>query len=285
MSRIIIDADTKERWTGPLLEYYAANKNMDPEEAMSKIAEVFQQVEKGWNHAPSDIDTRIQMKTGLAWKSHGNLVPIRGKGKEGKIEIDEKNEVASYVYQYLSTKEKEWWAKRIIEYSKDFEFNDSSDKPLLTQLLVEEILQRRLFIKQLKEKDLNLSKEIESSLKRVTDIQVKLGITREQRSGALDNIDGNVADLSLSLNKKLKNMPIEMKAQYDDELRYETLKRQNPPVNQLPPKETMLAIVKKDSRKEGVEVTNKAASAITELVANTAKERSAKKELPIGKVL
>lgn len=283
-NKLNMDADTRERWIGPLLEYYS-NKGLEPEEAMDKVEEVFMQVQDGWNRAPLDIDTRIKMKTGLAWKSHGNLIPIRSKTEKIDIKKEEKEESISYIYQYLSTKEKNWWHRRLQDYSKDFEFNESSDKPLLTQLLVEEILQRRLFIKQLKEKDHNFGKEIESSLKRVTDIQVKLGITREQRSGALDNVDGNVADLSMSLDKKLKNMPIEMKVFYEDEMRYETLKRQNPPVNQLPPKETMLAIVKKDSTKEGVEVTNKAASAITELVANQSKKQSEKKELPMGEVL
>ena len=172
-------------------------------------------------------------------------------------------------------------------YSRDFDFNDSSDKPLLDQLLVEELMQRRLFRKSLKYPDQNYDKKLNDSVKRVTDIQTKLGITREQRAGILNKIDGNVAQLAISLDEKLEKMPAEMKRQYEEEVKYQAMRDQRPPVNILPPRDKLEALLNVGGTMTGnltgekiSEVTEEVTKEVGEILEEEAETK--KQELPGG---
>lgn len=280
-----ITQEDRNRWRPPLLEYYKKNRGMDDFEAKEKIKAVFVKAEKGWQKAPKDLDTRIKVLTGFQWDNQTNLNPIKPnipKAPVGKEEKEGSKSSEHSIYDYLDSEEKKWWDIRFDEYKRDFEFNESSDKPLIVQLLFEELCQRRLFIYQIQNPNKDYSKRLNDSLKRVTELQTKLGITREQRSGALDNIDGNVAEISMHLDKKLELMPKEMKQQYDEELRFLSMKNQKPPINTLPSYDTMKAIISKgaDGAKSS-EISNKAAQEIHEAVYKE-KQEEAKKELPDG---
>jgi len=244
---IIMTDNDRERWHDVLMEYYR-KKGTDEEDAQKEINKVFAQSQAGWNRAPNDIDTRIKMKSGFQWKSHNNLKPRQKQIEESATSQSVDDDDNIDLISSLSASEKEWWISRKDIYTRDFEFNDSSDSPLLDQLLLEELMQKRLFKMQVRYKDRNFSKQLTESLKRVTELQTKLGITREQRAGIMNKIDGNVAHLALSLQEKLLAMPETMKAQYDEELKYQTLKDQRPPINILPPLEKVEALLNVDGK-------------------------------------
>lgn len=283
---IHISQEDRERWTPPLLEFYTINKGMEEEEALEAIDKLFKEVAYGWNRAPHKLETRIQQKTGFQWQNHENLNPNKPKIEDIELEFKKDKTIyveKSFLYEHLTEEEKKWWDYRIDEYYKEFSFNESSDRPLLTQLMFEELLQRRLFLKRLKSNAASLNKEMTDSLKRISELQVKLGITREQRAGILDNIDGNVADIAVHLDKKLEVMPQQLKQMYDEEVRYQKLKNQRPPVNTLPPRETMKAILNKESTGGKIEVTGNAIQEISELVSNQSKDKKAEyRDLPDG---
>lgn len=283
--RIQITDDDLDRWTGPLNSFFREVRNMDDHEAEEAIKQLWDSVSEGWKRAPKNLDTRIKMKVGMKWKGFENLVPAQIQVPEVPVgkEKESSSVGSNFIYQHLNPSEKEWWDSRYRDYTMDFDFNDSADKPLITQLLFEELMQRRLFLKQLKGSG-DYGKELTESLKRVTELQLKLGITREQRLGILDNIDGNLAEISMYLDKKLDSMPKQMKKNYEEEARYQNLKNQKPPVNILPARETMKAIVDKGS--DGMQkISNTAAQEISELAANKSKEEKESIELPGGERL
>ena len=196
------DAD-RERWEPVLIKYYKSQEKSDVE--IDEILQrVFAEVQVGWNRCPRDLDTRIKVKTGFQSKSHANLKPrkkVQSENEEVNLEEDEYGD--DYLFSTMSNSEQEWWQERLDQYTTDFEFNESADLPLLQSLMVEELIQRRLHRKQLKNISQDYSRQLTDSLKRVTDCQTKLGITREQRAGALDNVEGNVAHLAVELENKL----------------------------------------------------------------------------------
>lgn len=285
---INMDQDDIARWKGPLIQYYVKSKGLSEKDAKIAICKVIDEVKAGWNRAPKDIDTRIKMKTGFQWVSQENLNVKKLQIKKAPVgkEAPTSSGSESFLYDNLDDEEKLWWDRRRDEYNHDFIFNESSDKPLLVQLLFEELMQKRLFLKQLDSDEQVYGKLLTESLKRVTELQIKLGITREQREGALDNIDGNVAEISISLDKKLDTMPKQMKLDYDEEFRYIALKNQRPPINILPAKETMMAIINRSSMNDKFEVTNKIAQEITdEVYKNRIDKKPEVVELPDGEVI
>lgn len=279
---IMTDAD-RERWVPVLIKYYE-DQGKTSLEAEEIINTILAECQIGWNRAPRDLDTRIKMKSGFQWKSHSNLKPKRSKIEESSLIIEEDdNSGDDYLFKSMSKGEKEWWGERLGFYGGDFDFNVSSDVPLLQQLLVEELIQRRLQRDQLTNRKTDLSKRMTESLKRITDCQTKLGITREQRAGALDNVDGNVAQLAQGLVEKLNNMPEIIRQELEDELHFETLKKQQPPINVLPAPEKLEALLQVGG-KTSANLDSDRLSEITEQVAReiTNDKEKAKDELPGG---
>lgn len=273
------DSD-RERWLEPLREYYRKKGNLSEDQIEKEIVRVFAEVQVGWNRAPADLDTRIKMKTGFQWKSHENLKPnwkdiVDEEPKE--VESDNSNDI---VTQYMQPWEREFRDKRLEEYAQDFDFNSSSDKLLLYQLVTEEIIQQKLVRLQFQNPNHDYNKRLTDNLRRITDIQQRLGITREQRAGVLDKMDGNVAQLAVSLEEKLKNMPERMKQEYQEILYYANLKDQRPPENILPPIEKIEALLSVD----GKVTANLQSDRISEIVEEVGREIF-NKELPPKKEL
>lgn len=244
---IIMTEDDKSRWYSVLEDYYRSLGHSE-DKIKTEIFRIFSEAQAGWNRSPNDLDTRIKIKSGFQWKSHDNLIPKRRTIEETKTENEEDNVVGLSLKDSMSSEEKEWWDKRMAEYNADFEFNESSDKPLLEQLLVEELLQRRLFKLQLKHNNRDYSKRINDNLKRIAELQTKLGITREQRAGIMNKVDGNVAQISVSLNEKLEQMPEKMKIDLEEEMYYTTRKAQRPPINVLPHIDKIEAMLNVDGK-------------------------------------
>ena len=282
---ILMDDEDKQRWYKSLQQYYS-EKGKSESDIPRIIDKVFADVQTGWNHAPNDLDTRIKMKTGFQWKSHENLIPNRQTIEDIITKDEDDVELASGdLLSAMNKEEQKWYLDRIQTYAQDFDFNQSSDKPLLDQLMVEELIQRRIFYIQLKYPNKDYNKKLTDSLKRIAEIQIRLGITREQRSGLLDKIDGNVAQISVELDEKLANMPEQLKKEYEEELYYLNLKKQKPPINVLPPVEKIEALLKIDG-KVTTNISSERSSEITETVAKEITEmqteKPPKKELPEG---
>lgn len=284
MSNIRMTDRQVEEWTKILSEYYIDTKQYSKIKAEETISQILAECQLGWNRAPRDIDTRIKMKSGYQWKSHSNLnVNKSNPEEEVEEEVSVKNWEGSF-FEAMGKKERDWWEDRKNTYETDFEFNQSSDKPLVEQLLFEELLQRRLLKLALAYPNNDYSKKITDSLKRVGEIQTKLGITREQRAGIMNKIDGNVAQIAVDLDKKLENLPQIEKEQYEEELRYNNLKKQRPPVNMLPPIEKVEALLGMDAKGK-VDLNNVEISEITETVAKEISEiNESKKEKKPKKV-
>ena len=277
MKSIVITREDIEKWTPVLKKYFSGKSSGDLQNIFNKynvedidelLDKIFAECQTGWNRAPYNLDTRIKIKTGFQWRSHENLRP-REKKQETEQEVKEEENV----FNTMSDKEKEWWGNRKMEYLDDFDFNKSSDIPLLDQLLLEELLQRRIFYKQLKNKDHDYNKQLNDGLKRIADIQTKLGITREQRAGVLNKIDGNIAQISVELNEKLAKMSDELKKEYEEEMKYLSIRNQREPANILPPLAKIEALLGGEKASANIDSTKM--SEITEAVG---KEISDKRE-------
>jgi hypothetical protein len=127
------------------------------------------------------------------------------------------------LFNYLNLDEKNYWKVRDYEYRKEFDFNDSSDRILLEQLIYLEIMLRRIRLFRLTGKynesikGLDESKVIDDHRKAME----KLGILRIQRIQSDSNVEGNVGEISMSLDVKLE----EIKAIKDNLLYTKTMDR------------------------------------------------------------
>lgn len=240
-----------QTWYDTLNEFFTS-KGVPTDKISEKITSILEEAQRGWPHAPRDIETRIKIKSGYKWKSHNNLasnpdyIPnvIR---KQEKLE----NTIRD-MYQWennVNAAELAWWKERESQYEKEFEFNQSSDKPLLYQLLVEELTQRRLgalMLKSPKEADA-YSKLMTESLKRLQDTQTKLGITREQRADAIDNRTGDVSSLSIDLDEKIRRAKLKIDEWAKDSAKNKFKRDQSDPINPLPPISKIEALLGIDS--------------------------------------
>jgi len=277
MAKVIeITQEDRARWFPVLTEYYL-NRGKTPAEVPQIVEKVLAECSLGWNRAPRSLDDRIKFKSGFQCPSHANLKPNWSKDHEEPFTIKEEKEESFVLDDHMTKAEKEWFDKRREEYQRDFDFNNSSDKPLLDQLLFEELVQRRLHILQLKNSKVDYSKRLTDSLKRVTETQTKLGITREQRAGVLDKVEGNVAQISVMLQEKLAKMPDNMKHDIEEELYFQSIKDQREPINLLPPIEKMEAMLNVGG-KLSVNIDSSKISEITESVAVELKNKREEKE-------
>lgn len=247
----IVEADekTKKLWNTTLFTYYRERGDIEESQIQELIDRKIKESEAGWEGAPRTFRNRIMRKTGYGIEA-ASMTKARKRKKEKALPRKDKLKRAKDDVEFydlgngLKLKERKWWVGRQAAYREDFEFNDSSDYILLQQLLVEELTQKRLAIKQIEEEDnISYSKLITESLKRLHDLQTKLGITREQRADELDALDGNVAVLSVALDAKLSEID-KIEDEYErEERKYTTLHNQRDAVNILPPQEKIAAIL------------------------------------------
>lgn len=237
-------------WYDKLLEFFKS-KDIPIRDAILKVKGILNEAQKGWPRAPKDIETRIKMKSGYQWKSHENL-KSHTESLPNVIESDEKrSDTVRELFQWeksLKPAERLWWERRESQYRSEFEFNTSSDEPMLFQLLVEELTQQRLAAITLKDpKSADAySKLMTDSLRRLQEVQTKLGITREQRSDILDNADGDISSLSVDYEEKVRRARLQIQEWLKEERKHIHIKKTDGIMNSLPPFEKIEALLGMD---------------------------------------
>ncbi len=182
-----------------------------------KIGEVIEECKVGWICAPRGFIKRVEWKTkwnSAALKNRLDYVDNYHNAEQIAIqkELTDKKKTkelypgvsAKSLRDVLSVDEKKFWQEREAYYRQEFEFNNSADWSLLMQLLLEELTQYRLSRRRMQNPDDDLDFQLTSSNKRLLDAQKALGITREQRENASNETEGNVAQLSMLYEEKIR---------------------------------------------------------------------------------
>ena len=196
------------------------------ENIQDKVNEILEAASKGWEHAPRSFFVRVKTKIGQFQisrfeKMKEEVHKLRNEGyedeeiaqiiKRRKTKKDvpslniEKPVFGSSFFDYLHDDEKLYWIQREKDYRREFDFNESSDKILLEQLLFTETMlfriRKTLLTGEGKEEIKNLKES--SLLEEHKKISEKLGLLRIQRIQNDINIEGNVGEITLALEEKL----------------------------------------------------------------------------------
>lgn len=129
------------------------------------------------------------------------------------------------ILESLDPSERRFWKERKVKYENEFNFNESSDRSLLFQLITEELIQQRLMIKKLTDPEAATDSEMTNSMARLQKCMESLGITRKQRQAAKeDTIEGSISKLAGELDKKIKTISAKEKKDEEEEIAYTKLK-------------------------------------------------------------
>jgi len=117
----------------------------------------------------------------------------------------EQDELVLYINDEV---EKKLWTLWRAEMLRDYEINESADKALVNQVLIERLYQYRLQISMIQSSehpDQNLDDQMNDSQKRLIQAMEALGVTRKQRlkSGEVGR-EANLAELSERVERKLQ---------------------------------------------------------------------------------
>ena len=174
-----------------------------------KIEQMMNKAKWGWRNAPQLYSRRIEILLGVKSKAY---VQEKRREMEQLKEAEKKKKIhSSYLGDHLQLNptEHQYMKDRFKHYNKDFDFNESSDQVLLNQIIVQELLLRRLEVTRLtKSTDVEAKQEVvvkelgEQYRKNLTD----LGVSRKQRVELDQSIDGNVAQLSSMVDQKIENI-------------------------------------------------------------------------------
>jgi len=229
------EIDEARRW---LLSFYS-DINYEGN-IPDKVEEVINKSIKGWERAPKSFFKRVkkivghhaiyklkQQKKDQLKKGKFTNESLDGalKGFENETNDENQEEISQdisdenvveksdvvfgeSIFDYLYDDEKKFWIKREAAYRKEFDFNNSSDRVLLEEVIYIEILLRRLrlsVIDQTREYNVKGLREqdLMDSHKKALE---KLGILRVQRIQFDQNIEGNVSELTLLLDEKLNEI-------------------------------------------------------------------------------
>ena len=207
-----------------------------------KVDWVIEEATKGWPRASKSFLSRVKQKVGgkaiRRWErmrselnranqlkqdgySQEDIVAELAKERElreGKnnldIQFDLDEDIENTVvygdtlFDYLSREEKKFWKKRDKEYREEFDFNNSSDAILLEEVIYNEILLRRLRVAKITGEGLDNTKGLHEKdlIENIRTSSEKLGILRDQRIKLNQNIEGNVSEIALMLDEKLKKI-------------------------------------------------------------------------------
>ena len=244
----------RQKWHDILCEFFRKKGTMTDEKIEKKVNKIISDCQKGWRNAPNNFETRMSMKASMNPNSRANLKKgpydgVQPKDPERKVlDVENPNDLSieklARVEDILSEPEKEFLFNRRTAYLDEFDFNKSSDEPLLQQLLIQELMLNRLNMKQLIGGVVNYNRFYAEIQQNIMELQERLGITREQRAGELSNVEGNVAELALMLDEKIKKIE-EREQEYgkEEQVMLED-KKQRPPNNFLPPEEKMEALLR-----------------------------------------
>ncbi len=192
----------------------------------AKVGQIIRDALRGWDHAPVEFKERVKKKIGYNRVNkyekglpddHSHLfakIPVKGDGrhkpdtptkiyqKETLKVLEEVDPLELISPAFLSSEEMVFVNKRKSLYNKEFDFNESSDQILLQQILIDELIIRRINLAKLKGEEQSQS-NIDKIMDRFRKNLEKLGVLRVQRLELNTDIEGNVGQLSIELDKKL----------------------------------------------------------------------------------
>jgi len=225
-----------------LIKHYSALPGFkgDP---IAKTSEVLEACKTGWAFCPNTFEERVRTKAKWRHSGGGNLrtwgeLTASKASREMAIraEYDEAmgppplqpalEEVIDHIgrdkiIKTLCTADKKFWRQRERYYRREFEFNSSSDFALLIEVISNELKINKIHEMEFEElerkpdpdrgiegpdpqKLLSFSRMVSEAHKQLQDSLKALGVTRDQRKDELDAADGDIASLSISLDKKIK---------------------------------------------------------------------------------
>jgi hypothetical protein len=251
-------------WRGQISNHCVSILGLSSQEEIDKrTQDIINRAISGWSRAPKTFSARIRKLT-KDWGTNGenkeNLKPVQDQlsGKIGKDDQSlrrKESELNTFMELYegfanqLPVHDKTYFDRRVRYYLTEFNFNMSSDLPLVLELITEELLHRRVMAQMATQHE-DFTESLEASaiyskvLRNITEnmsnIQKTLGITRQQRQTALGGTEGSVSEISMKLEEKKKSIE---KIRAEEKKQEETLMRakiERGDINQLPEDPDML---------------------------------------------
>jgi len=190
-----------------------------------KAGDIISQAIKGWTNASTDFGKRVKQKLGAQRVARFEGRPLAGGFEEKKFsspgrtpetteqllhketmsQIEEIEPINLFSPAFMSSEELKFVQTRTEVYGKEFDFNESSDQVLLQQILIDELIIRRISMVRLSGEDVPQT-SIDKIMERFRKNLEKLGVLRVQRLELNTDIQGNVGQLSLELDKKLERI-------------------------------------------------------------------------------
>ncbi len=215
---------------------------------LEKADKVMEKALNGWTNAPDSLLSRAKACIGFNtirayekrvefvnqkreegytdYEIAGELTRLK-KRKKTVVNLERVNTedvvFGDSLIDYLPEDEKIYWKQREKQYRDEFDFNQSSDRILLEEVLYTEVLLRRIRLSRLtgeEREDIRGLNEI-TLLDNHKKILEKLGVLRIQRIQEESNIEGNVSELSRVLEERLN----EIGSLSNREAMYKTLKK------------------------------------------------------------
>lgn len=228
-------------WATELLSSHYREHPKFRENYPEKVDDILQKAINGWDTkaCPKTFRTRIYVLSGVKKSGSKNMITsIQAKEKKlSDMYKDLMSETAKYqtsisksVLDSLDTQDKKRFLELLKQYNNDYEFDTSSDQALLVQLISNQLLLARLVVKQFTVPSTSLTNDITKLTSSIMDLEDKLGITRKQRETAGKTIQGDVASISLELDKKLTRRKKQKDIQDSEVTYYKDLQKTRDPV-------------------------------------------------------
>jgi hypothetical protein len=211
---------------------------------IAKANEVIEACRVGWMNSPKTFYERIRQKAKFRHSGGANMMTwaeVNSVEASKDIAIAQQfdknsprplprllpsEEIIDHlgrekILRALNNADKKFWKQRENYYRREFDFNSSSDFTLLIEVISNELKIAKIHQMEFEElekkpvandpmsgpdaqKLLALSKMTIDAHKQLQESLKALGVTRDQRKEELDMSDGDLASLSMSLDKKLR---------------------------------------------------------------------------------
>jgi hypothetical protein len=220
-----IEEEEEKQARNFIKEVYRKVKNVKGN--LNTIAnKIIKDCKNGWPNAPKTFRGRIFFKLNLnedgTTKSkggyHGENALVKAQNavlkRAGRAMVGDSTDDSDWLDLNLSLtpREKEFFDKRLAEYKEDFDLNLSSDMPIVEQVIIEEIVQKRAQVEALKAAkgesvNPSVSKILTETYGRLQKAQEVLGIAGKQRLDKKSYIEGSILDLHKIYIETVKDYP------------------------------------------------------------------------------
>ncbi|MCK4500579.1 hypothetical protein KAU11_08775 [Candidatus Babeliales bacterium] len=259
ITKVEVSPKIIEKWRKILLPIYKDNPRWT-DIADDKVTKIIKKAIIGWRNCPKSFEKRISCLSPYKNKRIRNLrhdaedLPIVKKKRQDEYLEAIKDETYGDIFAELDGPEKKFIKARERIYKGEFELNRSSDQVLLIKVMIEELIQNRIGRALAGCKDFNntdmitgLTKAMSESSKRLRETLQSLGITREQRKKVETAPDGNIAQLTLLLEQKMKKLKEIEAADRQEEEYYMSERGSRPPVNTVTDDEVKALLESEDA--------------------------------------